>query len=93
MKTARLVIMSLLMSIASPLTARQNDGVSHVRYDIRDGLSSENVGGGVQDRNGLLWFATWNGLNCYDGYDFHRVYIRPGDKVSISTNRIRDILL
>lgn len=93
MKTVRLVIMSLLMSIASPLTARQNDGVSHVRYDIRDGLSSENVGGGVQDRNGLLWFATWNGLNCYDGYDFHRVYIRPGDKVSISTNRIRDILL
>lgn len=64
-----------------------------MHYDVRSGLSSSIVGGGVQDRNGLMWFATWNGLNCYDGYDFHLVKIHPGDGASISTNRIRDILL
>lgn len=63
------------------------------RYDDTNGLSSRLVGGGVQDADGLLWFATWNGLNCYDGYDFHWVNIRPGDGASIATDRIRDIML
>lgn len=64
-----------------------------IHYNESDGLSSRLVGGGVEDRNGLLWFATWNGLNCYDGYEFHRVCIEPGDCVTTGTNRIRDIML
>ena len=24
----------------------------------------------TQDRQGMIWFATWNGLCRYDGYDF-----------------------
>lgn len=62
-------------------------------YDDHSGLSSRRVGGGVQDRNGLLWFATWNGLNCYDGYEFHWINIKPGDNAGISTGRLRDIQL
>jgi AraC-like DNA-binding protein/sugar lactone lactonase YvrE len=62
-------------------------------FDNYSGLSSQRVGGGIQDKNGLMWFATWNGLNCYDGYDFHWVNIKPGDNVGISTGRLRDILL
>ncbi|MDE6359137.1 MAG: hypothetical protein K2L29_06010, partial [Duncaniella sp.] len=64
-----------------------------MHYDMDSGLSSSLVGGGIQDSNGLMWFATWNGLNCYDGYDFHWVKIQPGDKATIDTNHIRDILL
>lgn len=67
--------------------------VTTIRYDERDGLSSRIVGGGVRDSLGLMWFATWNGLNCYDGYEFHPVGIRPGDGATIGTNLIRDILL
>ncbi len=62
-------------------------------YGIRDGLPGSVVGGGVQDNKGLIWFATWNGLYCHDGYEFHRVSIRPGDRTSIGTDRIRDIVL
>ncbi|MDE6416242.1 MAG: helix-turn-helix domain-containing protein [Duncaniella sp.] len=62
-----------------------------VRYDRADGLSSPVVGGGVQGDNGLMWFATWNGLHCFDGYDFYRVSIAPGDTASINTNLIRTI--
>lgn len=63
-----------------------------VTYGPRDGLSSTIIGGGVIDRHGLLWFATWSGLYCYDGYDFHPMKIEPGDNASIGTNRIRDIV-
>ena len=24
----------------------------------------------TKDRHGMIWFATWNGLCRYDGYDF-----------------------
>lgn len=64
-----------------------------VHYDECDGISSHRVSSGIQDHNGLLWFATQNGINCYDGYEFHSINIQPGDGASISTNHIRDILL
>ncbi len=85
------IVISFLTGLC--LIAGSREQQKTIRYDSRDGLSSQRVGGGIQDRNGLLWIATWNGLNCYDGYDFHWVKIRPGDKASISTNHIRDILL
>lgn len=62
-----------------------------VRYDRTDGLSSPIVGGGVLGDNGLMWFATWSGLHCFDGYDFYRVSIAPGDSATINTNLIRTI--
>lgn len=84
-------ILLLILTVAHITPVFAADKVIH--YDGSNGLSSPLVGGGVQDRHGLLWFATWNGLNCYDGYEFHRVSIGPDDRVSSATNRIRDILL
>lgn len=39
-------------------------------YSTSSGLSQGFVESMLQDRNGLFWFATWNGLDCYDGYSF-----------------------
>ncbi|MCM1070371.1 MAG: helix-turn-helix domain-containing protein [[Clostridium] fimetarium] len=90
MRPLRLAICFIIL--CATLAARAAN-VAERRYDIADGLSSPLVGGGVQAPDGLLWFATWNGLNCYDGYDFHWVKIKPGDRAPIGTDRIRDILL
>lgn len=38
--------------------------------DVRTGLSDNYVQDILHDKNGFLWFATHNGLNCYDGYHF-----------------------
>ena len=84
----RLAVFAAIMLTALPCSGRTTE-----RYDHTRGLSSPRIGGGVQDEDGLLWFATWNGLNCYDGYDFHWVKIRPGDHSPVNTDRIRDILL
>ncbi len=72
----------------SALSAAEGDVV---HYDRSDGLSSPITGGGVQAANGVMWFATWNGLHYYDGYDFYRISIAPGDSSSIKTNLIRTI--
>ena len=43
----------------------------HVRtFTIRDGLAANTISGIDQSPSGLMWIATWNGLCCYDGYQF-----------------------
>ncbi len=39
-------------------------------FNSRDGLAANIISGMTQDENGLMWFSTWNGLCCYDGYRF-----------------------
>lgn len=91
MSQARLFFVSIFLLVRCVLPGVEPPRTT--KYDVHSGLAATKVGGGVMDRHGLLWFATWNGLNCYDGYDFHWVKIHPGDGTSISTNHIRDILL
>ena len=47
----------------------------------------------VQDHQGMMWFATWNGLNRYDGYEFQCFKSRPGDGIDIPSDRIQDMIL
>lgn len=60
-------------------------------FDEDAGLSQHSVKQIAQDSDGLIWIATWNGLNRFDGYDFDCV--RPGidDETRRYSNRIRDI--
>lgn len=82
----------LIIFAMTCLPSRAGDGRLQ-SYGFGHGLSSTIIGGAVQDRYGLLWFATWAGLHCYDGYDFHRISIEPGDSAAISSDRILDIVL
>lgn len=80
-------IMTLaVMSAGEPYCTIRN-------YDEHDGLSQRLVKQVVQDDNGTLWVATWNGLNRFDGYEFK--CIRPGidDEVRRYSSRISDIKL
>ena len=47
----------------------------------------------LQDRSGLLWIATWNGLCRFDGYEFRQIKPQAGDGCSMSSDRLRDIWL
>ncbi len=62
-------------------------------FNDYSGLSSNRVGAVVQDNRGLMWFATWNGLNVYDGYEFHRIKNKPGDGNNLQNDRVRNIML
>ncbi len=54
----------------------------------KDGLSHSSVNYILQDHNGFMWFATYNGLNKYDGRTFKVYQKNPLDKTSISSNDI-----
>jgi signal transduction histidine kinase/ligand-binding sensor domain-containing protein/CheY-like chemotaxis protein len=58
----------------------------------KEGLSQSDVNAIYQDKQGFLWFATHDGLNRYDGYDFKVYKPNPNKKSSISSNLIFDIV-
>ena len=60
-------------------------------YSINDGLSQSFVQRMVQSDDGLLWFGTWDGLNCYDGYSFTTYNMVSPGGTALSTNRLTDI--
>lgn len=74
------------------LMATEAQPVSRVTtYDAEDGVPSSHITQLLQDRCGFLWFATWNGLCRYDGYNFQTFKPAVGDGCHMATDRIRDI--
>lgn len=56
---------------------------SLIKYSSKDGLSSMTIADMLQDHKGQLWFATWNGLNKFDGYRFTSYKNSPNEKKRI----------
>lgn len=56
--------------------------------NIENGLSQQTVNAIFQDADGYMWFATRNGLNRYDGYEFKIFRKNYRDAHSLCGNEI-----
>lgn len=61
-------------------------------FSTENGLSHDVVTKILKDREGFMWFATWNGINRFDGYSFVSYKSSPGDNFELRSNRIEDIV-
>ncbi len=77
--------------MSSSLYGANNWHFTH--YDDHNGMSQWHLTRVLQDKRGFMWFATWNGLNRYDGYDFSVFKSQPGDGSDLTSDRIRNIQL
>lgn len=57
-------------------------------YSTEDGLSHDAVSYTMKDKEGFMWFATWDGINRFDGKNFITYKATAGDNSSLSNNRI-----
>ncbi|MBB4045155.1 signal transduction histidine kinase/ligand-binding sensor domain-containing protein/DNA-binding response OmpR family regulator [Bacteroides reticulotermitis] len=57
-------------------------------YSTEDGLSQNTVMSILQDHKDNLWFATWDGINRFDGYTFKVYKARQGNYISLANNRV-----
>jgi PAS domain S-box-containing protein len=80
------VVLSLFL-ILTAVAAGQSYKVENISPE--NGLSNSWVSSIVQDKEGFMWFGTWNGLNRYDGYDFTVFKPVPDDSLSLSNNAIK----
>ena len=61
------------------------------QISIDQGLSHSSVMGIAKDRYGFMWFATWDGLNRYDGYKIITYAFDGDNPKTIPNNRLRQI--
>ena len=67
---------------------QQHVSIPFEMLTINDGLSQGFVSSIIQDKMGLMWFGTSDGLNRYDGYKFVVYHHDPSDSTSLSDNEI-----
>ena len=91
MRKAFLLILLLMLCRVLPTSAQPQCTVTH--YDEFSGMAQWYVTHIVQDKQGMMWFATWNGLNRFDGYEFVNFKSQKGDGVDIPSDRMRDLML
>ena len=57
-------------------------------YNVSMGLAQSIVTGVIQDKKGVIWISTWNGLNKFDGYTFKNYKASTQKNYSLTHNRI-----
>jgi len=90
-----IAIAALLSLLATAPAALAAEDESHpMRFghlSINDGLSQSNVLAVLQDSDGFMWFATENGLNSFDGYEFRHFKRERGNSEALSNDFIFDV--
>ena len=88
MKTIKIIISILL--IAFNLQA-QKPRIKFEKLSVENGMSQSSVLSVIQDNQGFMWFATLDGLNKYDGYNF-KIYWNSINKKDAITDNIVNVL-
>lgn len=81
----RAILIFILFSVPFNLHA-QNQKIEFDHLSVEDGLSHSTVMSILQDSNGFMWFATLNGLNRFDGYNFKEYRYDKNDSLSLRNN-------
>lgn len=88
----KIVFINIILLIAPVVAFSQSfPDLKFTRLSERDGLSNNSVTSITQDKDGIIWASTNNGLNRYDGYGFTKFYANPYDSNSIAANEINSI--
>ena len=86
---AILAILINISYVVSPCYGQLNFTVT--KYNIEDGLPQQTISTIKKDRQGYMWFTTWNGICRFDGHSFVTYRMLPGDSNDLMTNRIDQI--
>ena len=79
----RLILFLCLCWAGLTVSAREHYVIQHL--SIKDGMSQNTVMAILQDKQGFMWFGTWDGLNRYDGYEF-KVFKAMSNGVTAQVN-------
>ncbi len=82
----KLSIFSLMLLLCHCGVFSQNDEPRIKYYTLEDGLSQVTVNDLLMDSSGLVWVATEDGLNRFDGNEFRHFKYNESDTTSISGN-------
>lgn len=82
----------IVWALSLPFSMMGQDNIFFDHLSTEDGLSQSDINAIYQDYQGFMWFATHDGLNKYDGYEFTVYDPNPNKSGSINSNLIFDIV-
>lgn len=82
------ILNTFILILAAVFTANAQQHCFFNHYSTEDGLSQNTVMSILQDHKDNLWFATWDGINRFDGYTFKTYKARQGNYISLTNNRV-----
>ena len=89
--TAALFILCLFTLKVKPIAAQSFPDLKFSHLTIKDGLSTHATKHIYEDRQGIIWIATSQGLNRYDGTGIKVFRNNKGDSTSICSDYLRYI--
>ena len=81
-------ILYLIVGMIWAAVASAQPDCLFTHYSSEDGLSQNTITSILQDHKGNMWFATWDGINKFDGYAFKTYKARLGNGLVLSHNRV-----
>src|SRR5215216_2255820 len=81
-------IVLFLYALITISSASSQVEINFTALTTKDGLSSNTVNAILKDRFGLVWFATEDGLDKFDGTNFTIYRHDPADSGTLQANEI-----
>jgi signal transduction histidine kinase/ligand-binding sensor domain-containing protein/DNA-binding response OmpR family regulator len=92
-KSYSIFLTALLLTNAFFLFPNESNGKHFSQISSQQGLSHSTVISIAQDKNDIMWFATFDGLNRYDGYAFKVYRNERGNDNSLMHDVLRTTFL
>ena len=83
----------VFLFISVDLQAKLSPITRFETFTLQDGLSQSTINDILQDKQGFVWLATYDGLNRYDGYQFKIFRTDNESSNSLSSNLITNLTL
>jgi len=92
--TLLIFIYSILFFTSGSLQAHLSiSDIQFENFSVKDGLSQNAITDIVEDKQGFIWVATFNGLNRFDGYEFVQYQHDPQDPNSLPAPLARQLFV
>lgn len=91
MNVFRMMVIAMLMACGT-VKAFNLETIKFSHISINEGLSQSTVFSVTQDNTDNMWFATYDGVNKFDGYDFTVYRHSSSDTTSIASNIARVVM-
>mgnify|MGYP003324034602 FL=1 len=83
-----LIVKETIFLISLISFASGQSDFSFKNISVSDGLAESTVKVIFEDKNGLMYIGTENGLDVYDGYEFNNYHMNSFDNNSILGNKV-----
>src|SRR5687768_15119137 len=72
-----------------PCFSQPEKRLTHISYNVNEGLLYSQVIDITEDGNGFIWLSTGNGVQRFDGTQFHTIGVSKDNKGLPSNNNVR----